>query len=152
MAASKNVKRKANPGEKRIRQNVWAEGFYQEKPAWNFKSCDQEEWAFNSENVGDSFWNEILPTLRWLETRTWNDILLIAKKQNHTVDVSSLNPCAQKRMDALMLEAEALISLRLTGKHRIYGYMVGNVFNILWYDTDHGDNPTCVCRSRLKHT
>lgn len=152
MAASKTVKRRADPTEKCVRQNIWAEEFYKEKPAWNFKSCDQKEWAFDSKNVGDSFWSEVLPTLQSLETMTWNDILVIAKKQNHSVDVSSLNPCAQRRVDALMLEAEALISLRLTGKHRLYGYMVGNVFNILWYDTDHGDNPTCVCRSRLKHT
>ncbi|CUP62134.1 Uncharacterized phage-associated protein [Anaerostipes hadrus] len=32
------------------------------------------------------------------------------------------------------------------------GYMVEKVFNILWYDDNHGDNNRCVCRSYLKHT
>lgn len=50
------------------------------------------------------------------------------------------------------IEAEALISLRMTGNHRLYGYMSGRVFNIIWYDDDHGDNDTCVCRSFKKHT
>lgn len=42
--------------------------------------------------------------------------------------------------------------VRITGKHRLYGFMRGAVFNVLWYDLDHGDNDTCVCRSRKKHT
>ena len=50
------------------------------------------------------------------------------------------------------IEAESLISLRLTGNHRLYGYMTGRVFNVLQYDNNHGDNSTCVCRSYLKHT
>lgn len=45
-----------------------------------------------------------------------------------------------------------IISLRITENHRLYGYMSGRVFNILWYDDDHGDNNNCVCRSHLKHT
>lgn len=39
-----------------------------------------------------------------------------------------------------------------SGISKIYGYMTGRVFNVLWYDDDHGDNSTCVCRSHLKHT
>lgn len=63
-----------------------------------------------------------------------------------------MNKVAQDRLFEKRIEAESLISLRLTGTHRLYGYMTGRVFNILWYDDDHGDNAECVCRSRLKHT
>lgn len=58
---------------------------------------------------------------------------------------------AQDRLASKYIEAEALISLRLTGNHRLYGYMTGRVFNVLWYDDNHGDNNDCVCRSYLKH-
>ena len=30
---------------------------------------------------------------------------------------------------AKYIEAESLISLRITGNHRLYGYMTGRVFN-----------------------
>lgn len=59
---------------------------------------------------------------------------------------------SQERLASKYIEAESLISLRVTGNHRLYGYMTGRVFNVLWYDDDHGDNDKCVCRSRLKHT
>jgi hypothetical protein len=90
--------------------------------------------------------------LKALESQTWNEILVKDKKQNHAIDVDDLNKAAQDRLAELYIEAESLISLRVTGNHRLYGYMMGNVFNILWYDDEHGDNKTCVCRSYLKHT
>jgi hypothetical protein len=90
--------------------------------------------------------------LKALETQTWNEILVRDKKQNHSINAQDLNKVAQNRMADKYIEAESLISLRVTGNHRLYGYMIGRVFNILWYDDDHGDNSTCVCRSYLKHT
>ena len=50
------------------------------------------------------------------------------------------------------IEANAVISLRIQATHRLYGYRIGSVFYILWYDNNHGDNYTCVCKSRKKHT
>ena len=109
-------------------------------------------WAFTKDAVGDLFWQEILPHLQALESQKWQDILLTAKKQNHSIVMDELNKVARDRLDELKIEAESIISLRLTGTHRLYGYMVGSVFNILWFDQNHGDNKDCVCRSYLKHT
>lgn len=97
-------------------------------------------------------WDEILPRIKALESQTWNEILVRDKKLNHSINVEELSKIAQDRLANRFIEAESLISLRVTGNHRIYGYMTGRVFNILWYDDDHGDNKTCVCRSHLKHT
>lgn len=77
---------------------------------------------------------------------------LDVKKSNHSIEVKKLNKIASDRLEQLYIEAEALLSLRLTGTHRIYGYMNGAVFNILWIDLMHGDNEQCVCRSHKKHT
>ena len=92
-----------------------------------------------------SFW-------KFIEKRTWQDILVKAKKENHGIDVNDLNKCARDRLVELRIEAESLISLRYNGKSRLYGYIIDGMFVILWYDCNHGDNNTCVCRSRLKHT
>ena len=84
--------------------------------------------------------------------QTWSEILVKDKKQNHSIIVNDLNKSAQDRLASKYIEAESLISLRLTGNHRLYGYMTGRVLNVLWYDDNHGDNNACVCRSYLKHT
>lgn len=148
----KEVKRKASPDGKFIAQGGGPEKYYSENPAWAFAGSDQEMWAFTKEHVGDLFWTELLPRLKSLESQTWSDILVKGKKQNHSLDMADLSKAAQGRLAEKFIEAESLISLRVTGSHRLYGYMTGRVFNILWCDNDHGDNDTCVCRSHMKHT
>lgn len=128
------------------------DAYYSQKPAWNFASCDTKMWPFTKDHIGDLFWEEILPFLQNLEKMEWRDILLGAKNQNHSIDPESFNTKAQRRLEELHIEAESIISLRLNGTHRIYGYIVGRVFYILWFDENHGDNDSCVCRSHKKHT
>ena len=148
----KIVKQREVPRGKIIAQGGDPERYYSESPAWAFANADREAWAFSREHIGDAIWTELLPRLQALETQTWNEILLRNKKQNHSLNPNELNKAAQDRLAARYIEAESLISLRITGNHRLYGYMTGSVFHILWYDDDHGDNDTCVCRSYLKHT
>lgn len=155
MAGSKKkvVIQRSHPiEEKKVGQDENPDQYYAYNPSWNFKSCDAECWALTHDLVKSSFWNEILPHLQSLESQKWSNILIDAKKQNHSIDVSELNKVACNRLEDLMIESESIISLRLTGKHRLYGYITRSVFNILWVDFDHGDNKTCVCRSKKKHT
>ncbi len=148
----KEVKQKEIPIGKCIAQGGDPERFYSENPAWAFANSDQEMWAFSQTHIGELFWTELFPRLKALETQKWSEILLKNKKQNHSLNLNALNKIAQDRLAAKFIEAESLISLRITGSHRLYGYMTGRVFNVLWYDDDHGDNNNCVCRSHLKHT
>lgn len=148
----KRIRQKEIPKGRSIAQGGNPEQYYLENPAWTFVNADQEMWAFSQEHIGERIWTEILPRLKALETQTWNEILLQDKKQNHSLNMNDLNKVAQDRLTAKYIEAESLISLRVKGNHRLYGYMIGRVFNVLWYDDDHGDNDRCVCRSYLKHT
>lgn len=148
----KQIKQREIPKGKSIAQGGDPEQYYSQNPAWTFANVDQEMWAFSREHIGELIWSEILPRLKALETQTWGEILVRDKKQNHSLNLDDLNKVAQDRLAARYIEAESLISLRVTGNRRLYGYMSGRVFNILWYDDDHGDNNKCVCRSHLKHT
>ena len=161
----KSVKQTQNPQQKVIREGGVAPGgvffgsdpnsIMREHPVWRLASCDVDEsvsWAFYQQRLSDDFWNVIFPHLRDFEKRTWSDIFINAKKHNHAIDVRTLNKCARDRLSDLRVEAEAIYSLKISGKVRIYGYLTGSVYNILWYDDDHGDNETCVCRSMKKHT
>lgn len=152
VASRKKVKQSQNPRGNSIGQGGNPDKFYEEKPSWNFSSCDKQCWNIYSDNVQALFWEEIFPYLQNLESRTWADILIKSKKQNHSIEVNSLNKDAINRLEELYIEAESIISLRITATHRIYGFMNGAVYNILWIDLYHGDNDTCVCRSKKKYT
>ncbi len=153
MAVSKKrVKQVKEPKGNQIAQGGNPEQYYSQHPSWNFSSCDKLYWSLHSDEVHEVFWEEVLPHFQGWETQTWANILIEAKKQNHSIDANDLNKIASDRLEELYVEASALISLRLTGTHRVYGYMKGSVFNILWIDLEHGDNANCVCRSWKKHT
>ena len=128
MAACKKkaVKQAKQPVDRKAATERDPDQFYRQHPAWNFSSCDKELWSLNAAEARLLFWDEILPRFQGLESQTWSDILVKARKYNH--------------------------SLRVTATHRVYGIMQDSVFNILWIDLDHGDNETCVCRSHKKHT
>ena len=152
MAGSKKIRRTESPKSHAILRENNLEQYYTQNPAWSFASVDNEMWTLSQEHAGNLFWSEILPRLIALESQTWGDILVRGKKQNHALSPNSLNKAAQARLAEKYIETESLISLRITGKHRLYGYMCGKVFCVLWFDDDHGDNEQCVCRSSLKHT
>ena len=149
MGVSKKVKQEKQPGSRKAKNIENPDAYYDKNPAWNFNTYDKEQWTFSQERIGDDIWKEIIPCLMAFETNTWQTIL---GDKSHAIDISKLNKIAQQRLIKLKIEAESLVSLRLTGTHRIYGYMNNSVYNILWYDNEHGDNDKCVCRSKKKHT
>lgn len=122
-------------------------------PAWNFNRTDKEgSWSITETSAGEDFWSIILPRLSELEKLIWSEILIVAKKENHSIPVEGLNRCAQKRLSELNLDIEEVVSLRINGTYRLYGFLSVATYVLLWYDKNHGDNDTCVCRSRLRGT
>lgn len=153
MARSRQIKQAKQPKGKTIMSLPFdSEAYYSQHPSWNFNSCDTECWPLNGEPGRKYFWSEILPRLKGLESMTWEEILVKGNHQNHKISARKLNKAAQDRLNDLYIETEYIISLRLNGTHRLYGFMIGAVFNILWFDPNHGDNSYCVVRSHKKHT
>jgi len=101
-------------------------------------------------------WRDIVPSklleirakLANFESMTWNDILVTAKKRNHSVSVSRISNEAQNHLSSLNLfDVDEVISLHLTGTERIWGFRQGAVLQVLWWDPEHH-----VCPSLLKNT
>lgn len=151
--SEKHIKRRKNPSAKGVRTEIDSDAFYNKHPSWGFSSIDTEMWQFDKQHAGMYFWGEIFPFFKNLGSMEWREILANDDNSNsHYVEPDSLNPKAKRRLEDRQIEAESIMSLRINGTHRLYGYMTGAVFNILWFDTNHGDNPDCVCRSHKKHT
>lgn len=123
--------------------------------SWGFQLCDTDSscrWSFCEKRLGSAFWAKIMPKLMSFETMTVYQVFYEANSNNHAIAVSGLQKDACDRLDQLNLSFECIYSLRLEGKIRLYGNLEGSVFQIIWYDDNHGDNDKCVCRSYKKHT
>lgn len=91
---------------------------------------------------------EIRTKLANFESMTWNDIIVRAKKRNHTISVAQLCKEAQLQLTSLNLyDIDEVVSLHLTGTERVWGYREGAVLHVLWWDRDHE-----ICPSLPKHT
>lgn len=72
-----------------------------------------------------------------LEKMTWSEILIKAKKQNHTITVDQLCADARKRLAQSQPDLEELVSLRLSGAERVWGILREGVMTVLWWDPQH---------------
>jgi hypothetical protein len=121
-----------------------------ENPSWAFCRCDAGgTWAIIQGRLHTVFWDKLYPRLQAFEMVTWADI---EGNGSHFVNVLSLNKCAQDRLKELKIFEDEIFSLRIDGTKRLYGLRPKGALVLLWYDDNHGDNDTCVCRSEQKHT
>jgi hypothetical protein len=75
--------------------------------------------------------------LAQFETMTWSEILVQAKKQNHSIEVTDLCKEARRRLEERRFLLDEVVSLRLSGKERVFGYLENGVLVLLWWDPDH---------------
>ncbi len=117
---------------------------------WSLEVADYgNDWGFNTDVLRDEWCSKILPKLKEFERLTWGQLANQAKgrgsgTKHHHVQVSALIKKAKRRLkqrDAWN-DAEQLYSLRLDGKSRIYGIVVGQKLNLIWYDPRHEIYPS----------
>ena len=83
-----------------------------------------------------------------LESMTWREILVDGAKQNHFVTLNKLSNEARDRLEQIgQGDVDELVSLRITGKERVWGIMEVDVLKVLWWDPQHTIYP-----SPKKHT
>lgn len=143
----KSVKQYKVDSGKRVGYGESPDSYMKKRPTWNFSRADKECWT-----ICESFIEHILPALISFEGMTWQEIVSASKghgdgSKNHSVEISHLIKKAQDRLEMLHIHEDALMSLRLSGKSRLWGILDSGIFNILWYDAKHE-----ICPSRLKHS
>jgi hypothetical protein len=133
---SKEPKRSSNP-----------DSYYDLKPSWRISRIeliDPYGWhVLDLDKI-----NHVKGKLSYFEQMTWREILIDSKKQNHFIDKDRLSLNAQNRLIEIgQDDLDRLVSLRLTGKQRVWGIWEQGTLNLLWWDPEHQ-----VCPSTLKHT
>jgi hypothetical protein len=118
-----------------------------ERPSWRVSKIETSD-PFGWHVIDEEKLTDIRAKLAQFESMTWNEILVASKKQNHSVFVGNLCKEAQERLQAIGLgDVESLISLRLSGRERVWGWRQGTALLLLWWDPEHR-----VCPSLSKHT
>lgn len=116
-----------------------------EFPVWSFKRMDKE-WMAPHDYFSSNYASGFIKTLHDLEHMSWGEIIQTygGKKRgtnSHFIPVCDLCTGAQKRLRELQIEEDSIFSLRLQGKHRLFGLIDNGIFNIIWYDHNHAVCP-----------
>ena len=73
----------------------------------------------------------------------WGEIVAMRGGRNHLIFADYIEREAVNDLsDANLAEIDEVMSLRLTGTKRIFGFMENEVMHILWWDPEHRVCPT----------
>ena len=110
--------------------------------SWHLRILDRNgDWSWKGIDE-KTIWKDIHSKLSEFERKTWNEILVKEKHNNHSISISEICLEAQKRLRKIKQDdIDDLISLRLSGKKRIWGIKIGKVLKVLWWDPKHTVRP-----------
>jgi len=82
------------------------------------------------------------------ESMTWDEIIVRDNRNNHFIPTKKLSKEARQRLEELKADdVDELLSIRLSGRERLFGIWDAGVVDLLWWDPQHK-----VCRSTQRHT
>lgn len=119
-----------------------------ERICWRFKHVDHGgPWGFGKVDGGTLCW--IMERLAAFEGMTINELFHNGGYPGKDYNVPDLP--SREALDRLeecgLGDATKIWCLRLQGEPRLYGFLHGHVFHIIWWDPEHQ-----VWPSKLKHT
>ena len=115
---------------------------------WDVSQIDEDgRWGWNKIKCS-YFLKNVWGKMREFERKKWSEVLGGDHRWNHKIAVTELTSDAQKRLKQLNYDdVGELISLRVTGKQRIWAIHIEQTAFVLWWDPKHEVRPT-----PLKHT
>jgi len=137
MGKNKTAKFKYAPQtEKSARINPQHSNTEFERPSWVLSIMDIDgPWGWK---IDANKMLEIRQTLSNYESMNWREILQNHNSGCHSIPTSKICKEAQVRLVELRQDdTDDLISLRKTGKERIWGIKDRDVLKILWWDPNH---------------
>jgi hypothetical protein len=114
------------------------------KFCWSASELDHEydgdwDWKLDPKEAAD-----LLQLLEDMSQKTWQEVKDLRTGSNrrsrplhHDQPINSICLAARRRLAQLQVAVESVFRLRKGNTIRVWGYLVGPVFHILWYDRDH---------------
>lgn len=123
---------------------IQQQNFNQLKPAWRVSLLEMRD-PYGWHKIKQEKLAEIHSKLSELESLSWNEILVIRRKQNHRISRTKICKEAQDRLRELKLDdIDELISLRLSGPERVWGFQHLDALTLLWWDPEHQVYPSTL--------
>lgn len=122
-------------------------GLSDERVCWRFARVDHEgRWGFD--RMDPATLCELLRKLADCESMTLNELRTTRRFFKEYDVPGGLCKEALARLSKIGHEDMTKIQrLEFTGKQRLYGFLEGNIFHVLWWDPEHEVYP-----SKLKNT
>jgi hypothetical protein len=121
-----------------VGQELPGSGNSGDRICWRFQHVDNEgPWGVERLEPGDLV--ELLNRLVAVESQTIRELFNNGEEPGKHYEAHRLpNKQAQERLTALNLGDMTRVSrLRFGGKPRLYGFLIDNVFHVLWWDREH---------------
>jgi hypothetical protein len=110
--------------------------------SWSAAEVDHQytgdwAWQLNAKDVAD-----LLQLLEETSRLTWREVKNLrtggprSRPLHHDQPVKSICPPAQRRLAELEIDVEHVFRLRHGNLIRVWGYLAGPIFRILWYDRE----------------
>jgi hypothetical protein len=115
---------------------------------WRFTHVDHDgPWGFGDTDTASL--RQIMNGLANFESMTVNEAFLRGGYPGKDYDVEAIpTKAAHDRLEAMgMPDMTKIWALRLGGEPRLWGFLLGNIFHVVWWDPRHEIWP-----STLKHT
>ncbi|MBK7876320.1 MAG: hypothetical protein IPJ77_11275 [Planctomycetes bacterium] len=118
-----------------LKGNAWPH-----KPLWKVGRLDLDgKWSWRGIKADEL--EHVLERMRSFESMTWAEIERKSGKygsQCHTMPSERICEEARARLTTLRLdELPELYSMRCDQKGRLWGYRIGHVLHVLWWDPNH---------------
>lgn len=138
------TQRAGRPQHKQVKQSAAPpEAIDHQQFSWSAAEVDHEYtgdwgWQLTAKDVSD-----LLKLLEEMSRLTWREVKALrtggrrSRQLHHDQPVNSICAAAQRRLEDLEVDVEDIFRLRHGNLIRIWGYLVGPVFRILWYDGAH---------------
>jgi hypothetical protein len=110
----------------------------EDRLCWRFTHADKDgPWGFG--HLESDAICELLAQLVKFESMTVNEAFHAGDYPGKCYDLDALpNQLARERLDVLNLADQTKIwRLRISGTGRLYGFLTGNVFHVVFWDPDH---------------
>lgn len=107
-------------------------------------------WGQHRKLLEDEWHDHIEPQLRQHASETWGHICQLVVRgarrvlmRHHHQDVAEIHKEAQERWLELKLKQHhTAFRFRMGSRRRLWGFRVGAVFHVVWWDTEHKIYPT----------
>lgn len=125
------------------------DSYFDKTPSWalQYFDIDHPKWGICNEN---KFIRSVVLYLKSIERSKWSDILTSTSgrsgnTRNHRVNIENLCVEARRRIVDLGLEAhDALVSIAISNRERIWGILLEGVYFVVWLDPEHEVYPVSV--------